>query len=116
MTTFDSPRNWSVPAWHPDFGDAHVQLEHLRGFSLSLQSVVPNARVTLETPEPGLMDVHVELPDGTVAEVHSVPCEHVAEKRRLALFFQPETKDERELYAETIESAVRCFLRTGEAS
>jgi hypothetical protein len=62
------------------------------------------------------MDIHVELPDGTAAEVHSVPCEDTAERRRLAMFFQPGTRDEREVYAETIESAVKHFLGAEEAS
>jgi hypothetical protein len=55
------------------------------------------------------MDVHVELLDGTVAEVHSVPCLDIPEKRRLALFFWPGTKDEKEVYAQSIECAVTCF-------
>ena len=39
----------------------------------SLLSAAPNATVTLETPEPGLMDVRVDLACGIVAEVYSVP-------------------------------------------
>lgn len=111
MNIFDSPEDWSPPQWHPDLGNPSVQLEHLRSFSLSLRTAVPDAVISLEIPEPGLMDVHVELPNGTSAEVHSVPCVDAPENRRLAIFFAPGTKDERELYAQTIESAVTHFLR-----
>jgi hypothetical protein len=90
-------------------GDAVVELEHLRAFSLLLQSTVADAIVNLETPEPGLMDVLVELPDGIVAEVHSVPRTDALEKRRMAMFFWPGTTDEKEVYAESIESAVAYF-------
>jgi hypothetical protein len=113
MGPSNSPRTWSAPKWHPDLGDATVQLEHLRGFSLLLQSTVPGATARLETPEPGLMDVNVELLNGTVAEVHSVPCAEFPEKRRLAIFFWPGSKDEKEVYAQSIESAVTCFVGGG---
>lgn len=111
MKESQSPRTWRSPDWHADFGDPALELEHLREFSLLLLAVLPNATVTLEIPEPGLMYVHIQLEDGTVAEVHSVPFLEIPEKRRLAIFFAPGTSTEEEIYAESIDSAVNHFSK-----
>jgi hypothetical protein len=113
MNPSESPRTWRAPNWHSDLGDAVVQLEHLREFSLRLLSIMPSANVSLEIPEPGVMDVQVQLVDGTKAEVHSVPSLEIPEKQRFAVFFSPGTADENEVYALSIECAVRHFLRGG---
>ena len=101
MPTHQPPQLWRPPQWHPDHGDPGIELEHLRSFALNLLSAVPNATVVLEIPEPGLMDVRVELPCETVAEVYSVPS--IASRdpvsRRLALFIHPESSQEIEIYA-----------------
>ncbi len=109
MSDSQSPRDWIVPSWHPDLGDSALELEHLRGFSLALLSAKPSARVALETPEPGLMYVNIKLPDGTVAEVYSVPSSDNSSKRRFAIFIAPGTPEEDEIYAETLPLAVKCF-------
>jgi hypothetical protein len=104
-----SPRNWNPPTWHSDFGDPNLEFEHLKAFSTALLSVQPNATVGLETPEPGLMDVHVQLPDGMVAEVYSVQNVEDPGKRRLAIFLAPGSSEEEEIYADTIPSALSHF-------
>lgn len=103
------PEAWLVPDWHPDFGNAQVELEHLRSFAVALLAVIPGARVQLETPEPGLMNLVVKLPGGTSAEVYSIPATSRLGERRLGLFFAPGTADESEVYAESVESAVGHF-------
>ena len=111
MPTHQPPQLWRPPQWHPDHGDPGIELEHLRSFARNLLSAVPNATVVLEIPEPGLMDVRVELPCETVAEVYSVPS--IASRdpvsRRLALFIHPESSQEIEIYAESVEDASNLF-------
>jgi hypothetical protein len=96
---------WHRPDWHPDYGDPEVELGHLRSFALKLLAAVPDATVTLETPEPGLMDVRVELASGTVAEIYSVPSPEDKAHRRFAIFLCPDTATESEIYAEAAEDA-----------
>jgi len=100
---------WRAPDWHPDHGDPEIELGHLRSFAVKLLSAVPNAAVTLETPEPGLMDVRVELACGTVAEVYSVPSSEDERHRRFAVFLCPDTARESEIYAQTPEDASNLF-------
>jgi hypothetical protein len=111
INELQSPCDWSPPKWHPDFGDPALELDDLKEFSLLLLSMVSNATVTLETPEPGLMDVRIDLDDGRVAEVHSVQCANMPKKRRLALFLAPGTSNEEEIYAESIPSAVNSISK-----
>ena len=96
---------WHRPEWHPDHGDPEIEMGHLRSFALKLLSAVPSATLTLETPEPGLLDVRVELASGTVAEVYSVPSPKDASHRRFAIFLCPDTAAESEIYAEAAEDA-----------
>jgi hypothetical protein len=107
---------WRAPDWHPDHGDPAVELGHLRSFALKLLSAVPNATVTLETPEPGLMDVRVELACGTMAEVYSVPSPGDGTHRRFAIFLSPDTASESEIYAETLEDASNLFALLSSSS
>ena len=109
MSSNQHPKSWRSPQWHPDHGDPGIELEHLRSFALKLLSAVPDATAVLEMPEPGLMDVRVELPGETVAEVYSVPPAKNEGPRRLALFFHPESADEIEVYAESVEDASNLF-------
>jgi hypothetical protein len=88
-----------------------LEFEHLKGFASLLLSAEAHLAVRLETPEPGLMYVVVQLPDGRVAEVYSVPNTGVADKRQLAIFLAIGTSEDEEIYADTIEDAVSCFKR-----
>jgi hypothetical protein len=109
MASDPHPRLWRTPQWHPDHGDPAIELDHLRSFALALLSAVPDATAVLEVPEPGLMDVRVDLPCGMVAEVYSVPSLKEEGSRRLALFLRPESVDEIEVYAESAEDASNLF-------
>jgi hypothetical protein len=107
---------WRVPDWHPDYGDPQIELGHLRSFALKLMPAVPGAAITLETPEPGLMDVRVELARGTVAEVYSVPSPEDETHRRFAIFLCPDSSSESEVYAETPEDASNLFALLSSSS
>ena len=109
MNSHQHPQLWTSPQWHPDHGDPGIELEHLRAFALNLVSAVPDASVALETPEPGLMDVRVELARGIVAEIYSVPSREDRLHRRLAIFCCPDTPHESEIYAESVEDAANLF-------
>lgn len=100
------PDVWPVPEWHPDFGDAKIELEHLRSFATALLAKMPEANVELEVPEPGLMNLTVQIPGGEAAEVYSVASSSSGEQRRYGLFFAPGAPDEREVYEDTLEKAV----------
>ena len=99
---------WHRPDWHPDHGDPGIEMGHLRSFAVKLLSAVPTATLTLETPEPGLLYVRVELASGTVAEVYSVPSPEDATHRRFAIFLCPGTAAESEIYVEAAEDASTC--------
>jgi hypothetical protein len=103
------PQLWHIPLWHPDFGDPRVEFEHLRSFARELLTGVPDARVALDIPEPGLMFVRIGSASGTVAEVYSVPDGHGEGSRRLGIFLLPGTPSEIEIYAEDTEGAARLF-------
>jgi hypothetical protein len=103
------PQSWHSPQWHPDHGDPAIELEHLRSFAVALLSAVPEATAILEVPEPGLMDVRVGLARGMVAEVYSVPSMEDEGQRRFAIFLCPDTVDESEVYAESVEDASNLF-------
>lgn len=103
------PQSWHPPRWHADHGDPAIELDHLRSFAVKLLSAVPTATATLEVPEPGLMDVRVELARGMVAEVYSVPSLEDEGQRRFAIFLCPDTAGESEVYAESAEDASRLF-------
>jgi hypothetical protein len=107
---------WHAPDWHPDHGDPRIELGHLRSFALKLLSAVPSATIKLETPEPGLMDVRVELACGTVAEVYSVPSPGDERHRRFGIFLCPGTTSESEIFAETPEDASNLFALLSSSS
>jgi hypothetical protein len=109
-------QTWHRPDWHPDYGDPEIELQHLRSFAQKLMSSVPNATIKLETPEPGLMDVRVELACGTIAEVYSVPSLEGESHRRFAIFLCPDTATESELYAEAAEDASNLFALLSSSS
>ena len=109
MKSQQSPQSWHAPQWHLDHGDPVIELEHLRSFALKLVDTVPEATAILEVPEPGLMDVRVELARGLVAEVYSVPSLEDQRQRRFAIFLCPDTENESEIYAESPEDASNLF-------
>ena len=109
MNPTQDPQTWQAPHWHPDHGDPEAELGHLRSFALKLLWDVPNATAMLEVPELGLMDVRVELPSGTVAEVYSVPSSETDKHRRYAIFLCRDTASESEIYAESPEDASNLF-------
>jgi hypothetical protein len=109
MNQSQPPESWTPPSWHPDWGNAALEFEDLKSFAVLLSSVDPHATVELKIPEPGLMFVVVRLPDNRVAEVYSVPSVDVPDRRQLAIFFGIGTSGDEEIYADTIQSAVRCF-------
>jgi hypothetical protein len=55
------------------------------------------------------MDVRVELARGIVAEIYSVPSPEDRSYRRLAIFCCPDTPNESEVYAESVEDAANLF-------
>jgi len=107
-----SPQDWNPPQWHPDFGDPKVEFEQLRARAIELLSddaefrrfqdlpspyprLYPRAapiKVTLETPEPGLMFLRIES-DNQIAEVYSVLELH-GEGRRLEWDITPEIESD----------------------
>jgi hypothetical protein len=101
------PEVWPAPEWHPDFGDAKSELEHLRSFPTALLANIPEAQVELELPEPGLMSVAVQMPNGSSAEVYSVASIGSPGQRRYGLFLAPDTPNEREVYEDALESSVK---------
>jgi hypothetical protein len=109
MVDSQPPESWVAPRWHADYGDVLGEFEHLRQFALLLLRLVPTARVGLDLPEVGLMEVLILLPDGTAAEVHSVPTLNNPALRRFAVFLSPGTADEEEIYSDTLDAAVRLF-------
>ncbi len=109
MARPDSPLSWECPHWHPDYGDNRQEFEQLRSFALLLLSSLSAAKVELEMPEPGLVDVRVVLPNGIIAEVYSVDSCEASGQRRLALYFSPDTSAEEEVYADSVEIAVDRF-------
>ena len=104
------PELWAVPEWHADFGDATAELEHLRALAAALLLASPGVHIELETPEPGLMNLEIEFPDGERAEVYSLSCDSTHNQCRYALFLSPGTPHERECYSETIEGGVNCLI------
>ena len=99
------PETWVAPDWHPDFGDAKAELDHLRAFAVALLAAIPDANVELELPEPGLMNLAVDLPNGTSAEIYSVSNDR-PDGRRYGIFLEPGTDGECEIYQVAIDDAV----------
>jgi len=107
----NDPLKWDIPNWHKDLGEPRIEIEALRSFAIALCSAIAGANVRLEIPEPGLIDVKVELPNGVLAEVFYVKSIDQAEKNQYALFVHPGTESEIEVYKDSIDSAVEAFTR-----
>ena len=115
MTTEASPEYWQAPEWHEDFGDPRIELEELRSLAIAIRNSVPGVSLQLETPEPGLMELLIDLPNKEIVEVHSIATSLAAEGRRFAIFVSPETTDEIEYYSNSVVDALR-FIRERTAS
>ena len=106
MKDSHSPQSWVAPDWHAEFGDSKSELEHLRSLAMAVLVTVARSAVTLEIPEPGLMYLSISMPDGTVTEVHSVTGTQRVE-RRFGIFPRADTPGEEELYADSLDEAIR---------
>jgi hypothetical protein len=104
------PQDWQPPSWHPDFGNANVELEELRSLAIAICAALPNTKATLETPEPGLMSMAIELPNGVLAQIHSIPSVQDNGRRRFAIFVSPNSEKEIEQYADSDAVALE-FLK-----
>ena len=113
MANNNSPQDWNMPLWHSDFGDPSLEFEALQSLALALSETEPGAKATLETPEPGLMDARIALPNGLVAEVHSVSVSQGSSRRRFAVFLSPDSEGETENYFDSIEQAVQFLTLQG---
>ena len=106
MTKHTSPLEWQMPIWHEDFGDPRIEFDSLRSLAIELCGSVPGMQMELETPEPGLMLLTVALPNGIMAEIHSVVPAGQKDRRRFAVFAYPDTNDESEDYFDSIANAL----------
>jgi hypothetical protein len=107
MIKSQSPMNWDPPDWHPDFGNAKVECEHLRKLALTVLSTIPQSKVELMVPEPGLMILQIVTPNGMEAEAYSLCTAKETEDRRYGLFLSPGTPREQESYADSVSQAIR---------
>ena len=105
MTKHTSPFEWQVPIWHEDFGDPRSDFDALCSLAIKLCDSRPGVKTELETPEPGLMELRVELPNGIVAEVHSVVVAGQKHERRFAVFVSPDIQNESEHYFDSVANA-----------
>lgn len=64
------PDFWTVPTWHPDFGNPEVQVKKLRSFAKALLASCPNVQVNLTQPEQGYLFVTVHHDSNKLAEVY----------------------------------------------
>jgi hypothetical protein len=101
-----SPTSWDVPDWHPDFGDAKAECEHLRELAAAVLSTIPRSAVELIVPEPGLMFLQIVTPDGIAAEAYSLGDTKGTKNRRYGLFLSPGTPREQEFYANSVRQAI----------
>lgn len=63
---------WTVPKWHPDFGDAKVEFDMLKEFSSELLRRNQNYSLKLDCYEEGYMSVDIFSEDNKYAELHVV--------------------------------------------
>jgi hypothetical protein len=106
MTQEQLPLSWEQPSWHPDYGDADAEFEHLRRLAEALLSSIPRASVNLAVPEPGLLYLQITWPGGRLAEAFSLCEGKGSEKRRYALILSPGAAQEEEVYADTVGAAL----------
>ena len=110
MIESQSPTSWDAPDWHPDFGNAKAECEHLRKLAVAVLSTIPQSTVELIVPEPGLMLLQIVASDGIAAEAYSLCDAKETENRRYGLFLSPGTPREQEFYAITPARKFRMLL------
>jgi len=110
MQSPQSPLTWAIPNWHSDFGNVGAEVDHLRSLALALPAVLPGVVLTLKIEEPGLMYLRVEQNGLIAAEVYSNSERANSVEREFALFFWPESERSEEVYADTVEMALRSFV------
>ena len=115
MTLNNSPHAWIMPQCHTDFVNLPKEFQELKSLAIAVVNAIPKARVILETPEPGLVNVKIELPSNKDVEVHSVPVPGQIGKLRFAVFISPETSEESEIYFESVDSACDFLLAQQES-
>ena len=112
MKSDPDPSKWIVPDWHPDWGDAALELNHLRVFAQAMTASQQHLSVSLIVAEPGLMYVQILRGERVVLECYSVvPIENTPAQRRYGLFFFPNCDQEEEIYAESVEEAMKIACR-----
>ena len=112
MIESQSPTSWDAPDWHPDFGNAKAECEHLRKLAVAVLSTIPQSTVELIVPEPGLMFLQIVTSNGIAAEAYSLCDAKETENRRYGLFLSPGTPREQEFYANSVSQAI-CILQKG---
>lgn len=105
MSSDDLFKNWPIPVWHPGFGDPAVELKHLRRLAVRVLQLVPDAQISLDIPEPGLMVMQICSGNCNRVEVYSVPEIAHVRKRRFAIFVAPGTENELEAYESSVSDA-----------
>lgn len=108
MTTLDPTEEWVPPQWHPDFGDASVELERLRSLAIATRTAMPGVTFALEIPEPGIIELAAVLRNGNTVKLLSVPA-HERGSSRFAIFLHPNSLNEIEEYRDS-ENDVVAFL------
>ena len=105
------PSEWIAPTWHPDWGDAVAELEHLRELALAIAADLPEATFRLEIPEPGLMYLEIQTREDAAVEVYSNAYKDSPTGRTYCLFFSPGcTGGGDEQYAQSTEAARAAIL------
>ena len=95
MINYDPPATWVVSNWHPDLGDAEMEMSHLRSLAkLILERLQQQLSVGLAIPEPGLMHLVVDRKGKAFAEVYSIPPDIQCDQRKYGLFLFPSSVNE----------------------
>ena len=105
MISSEQPASWVTPDWHPDFGNAESELEHLRNLA-NLVLELPQLSVALAIPEPGLMFLVISREGMTLAEIYSNLVDTKSEQRKYGVFISPGSSEE-EAYSESAPEVVR---------
>ena len=106
MSTPSDPDDWEEPLSHPDW-NARVDFLALQAVARCAQLRLPNAVVSLRSPEEGLMYLEVAHADESLAEVYAV--EHEG-GRRYAVYLRVDTAGESEHYCITPDEVADCLI------
>lgn len=108
MTTLDPPEKWVPPQWHPDFGDASVELERLRSLAIAIRTSMPGVKLALDIAEPGIMELNAVLTNNDTVILLSVLADD-GKSGRYAIFSHPDSSNDIEEYRDS-ENDVVAFL------